>query len=145
MLIFHIVANVVSLCFWFWCDTCSALVSNANLQWGNPSQKTYPMVPWGCRFSTRRCILHHFSHGYFYVYLPPIFMCLLSLVLMYLSKQDLLFDCICVFSLTKNTWPQERLHREVLCTHAAVREREWCTFTLSMYTFVTCNGRKSYI
>lgn len=85
--------------FLFLCDTWSALVSNANSQWGNPSQKSKPMVSWGCRFNL--------SHGYLNIYLPPIFMCLLSLVLMYLSKQALLFDCICLFSL----WPKTHDHR----------------------------------
>lgn len=43
--------------------------------------------------------MHRLSHGYFYINLPPIFMCLLSVVLMYMSKKDLLFYFSCRCSL----------------------------------------------
>lgn len=44
--------------------------------------------------------LRRLSDGYFYIYLPPIFMCLLSVLLMYLSKKE---DFTLHVSLTKNT------------------------------------------
>lgn len=110
------------LLFWFWCDTYSALVSNANPQWGNPSQKTYPTIPWGCRFSTRRCTLHHLSHGYLYIYLPPIFWCLLSFVLMFLSLRLTVFVC--------SLWPKTHDHRSASTegsAHMLLSEREKLT------------------
>lgn len=58
------------------------------------------------------------SHGYFYINLPPMFMCLLPFVFMYVSKtKEMCCVTFLLFSLTKNTWP----HRANL--HAAVAER----------------------
>lgn len=74
------------------------------------------------RFFCRRL-----SDGYFYINLPPIFMCLLSVVLINVSekKKTCCFTLyVLLFSLTKNTWPQRaspavnpaaRLHPHAAC------------------------------
>lgn len=85
-----------------WCDdTWSTL-----FQWMQNSQSGVLSLrkhfPWFHGVTHSRL-----SHGYFYINLPPIFMCLLPVVLMYLSKtttKTMLFYFL-LFSLTKNTWP----------------------------------------
>lgn len=104
--------------FWWFlfmlrCDTWSALVSECKaLSWEflNSLRKHFPWCHGATDNMTGGASLHHLSDGYFYINLPPIFMCLLSVVLMYLSSKKknklviLLYKLL--FSLTKNTWPQ---------------------------------------
>lgn len=73
---------------------------NAKLSVGNPYTVLRKYFPWFHGVTDNRRL----SDGYFYIYLPPIFMCLLSHVLMYLSKKRLaILLYMLLFSLTKNT------------------------------------------
>lgn len=119
------------LFFFFWCDTWSALVSECKTlsrESLNSLRKHFPWFHGAADSMTGGASVRRLSDGYFYINLPPIFMCLLSVVLMYLSKKDLLFYFICCCSL----WPRTHDHKErvpqrtvtaLLYLHAAVGER----------------------
>lgn len=102
---------VLLLSFFFWCDTWSALVSKCKTlsrESLNSLRKHFPWIHGVADSMTGGASLHHLSDGYIYINLPPIFMCLLSVVLMHLSKKDLLFYFICCCSL----WPRTHDHKE---------------------------------
>lgn len=77
--------------------------------------------------------MRRLSDGYFYIYLPPIFMCLPSVVLMYLSKKTCYFTLyVAVLSDQEHMTTTSESHSEPshdslvmapLYLHAAVGER----------------------
>lgn len=117
-------------------DTWSALVSECKaLSWEslNSLRKHFPWCHGATDNMTGGASLHHLSDGYFYINLPPIFMCLLSVVLMYLSSKK---KKTCNFTLqvavlsdqehmTTKSEPHGELWRvlPLLYLHAAVGER----------------------
>lgn len=118
-LIFHVVAIVkssFSLLLLFPDVPHQLLSVNANFSVGTilKKQSLRKHFPWfnGAADSMTggdSLSLSCLSDGYFYIYLPPIFMCLLSVVLMYLSKKKKKKKqilCVLLSSLTMNIWPQ---------------------------------------
>lgn len=105
----HCYVFLLVYCLFFWCDTWSALVSECKTlsrESLNSLRKHFPWFHGAADSMTGGASLRCLSDGYFYINLPPIFMCLLSVVLMYLSKRRLaIFLCMLLFSLSKNTWP----------------------------------------
>lgn len=116
-------------CLFFssWCDTWSALVSKCktlSLEFLNSLRNHFPWFHGITDNMTGGISLRCLSDGYFYINLPPIFMFLLSFVLMYLSKENAILLYMLLFSLTKNTWPQRASPAvNPLYLHAAVGER----------------------
>lgn len=119
--------------FWFRCDTCSALVSNANPQWGNLLRKH---IPW---FHGAADLAHTGISTLTY--------------LRYVCVCSHLYWCVCpnkTYYLTVyvcSLWPKPHDHRStfaVRCSaHMLLSERD--VHSPCLCTFVTCNGRKSYI
>lgn len=139
--------------FIFGCDI-SALVSECktlSLESSNSLRKHFPWfhgVADSMTGGDPQCCL---SDGYFYIYLPPVFTCLLSVVLMYLlNKKTCYFTFMLLLSLTKNTWPQRAspavncvgsalstccCWRENYCLCESIPKWQYCSL-VCMYTFV---------
>lgn len=119
--------------FFSWCDTWSALVSECKTlsrESLNSLRKHFPWFHGVTDSMTGGASLHHLSDGYFYINLPPIFMCLLSVVLMYLSKNTCYFTLhVAVLSDQEHMTTKSESRSEPwrvaarLYLHAAVGER----------------------
>lgn len=99
------------VCFWYnffyfyWCDTwpeCKSQLEILTIVSENISHDSM-----GLQIAWQVCAWHRLSDGYFYINLPPIFMCLLSVVFIYMSEQKLaVLLCCC------SLWPRTHDHDE---------------------------------
>lgn len=143
--LFFLLWHMISSCQWM------QTLSRESL---NSLRKHFPWFHGVTDSMTGGASLHHLSDGYFYINLPPIFMCLQSVVLMYLSKKKILATLLYTL-LFCSLWPRTHDHKERgprrtvwrLCsTYMLLLEREllfmWvyskvtnCSL-VCMYTFV---------